>query len=348
MNLEFWRGRRVFITGHTGFRGSHLVLALKEAGALVFGFSLPPASNPNFFEVANIGQGINSTFGDVRDAVALKAALEYSEAQVVFHLAGGGGLRDSWNHVSDTYSSQIMGSVNLLEALRETATVRAVVMLSSDKVYRSPSSIGNIVGDTTAGSMNSAATEETPLAGQAPAATAKACTDLILESYLQGVFAPEKYNKHKIALATARMGSVIGGGDFATESFIYQLAQATQAGLDLPLKNPESIRPWMHVDDCVSALTVLAEALFEKGPKFSGAWNFGVGAGNQMAVGQAAQVFKARFLGASVQNFQLATKGSVHGLLNCEKAQRELSWQPLVSAEQGIEKTAAWYKQYFA
>ncbi|WP_413578479.1 CDP-glucose 4,6-dehydratase [Bdellovibrio sp. HCB290] len=334
MNLEFWRGRRVFITGHTGFRGSHLALALKQAEALVFGFSLPPSTNPNFFEVANIGQGINSTFGDVRDALALKAALEYSEAQVVFHLAGGGGLRDSWDRVSDTYSSQVMGTVNLLEALRETATVRAMVMLSSDKVYRAQAQSG-------------AATEDSPLAGQAPAATAKACTDLILESYLQGVFAPEKYNKHKIALASARMGSVIGGGDFATESFIWQLAQAAQAGLDLPLKNPDSIRPWMHVDDSINALTALAEALFEQGPKYSGEWNFGVGAAHQLSVGQAAEIFKAKYLGAAIQKFQTTTKGSVHGLLNCEKATTQLSWQPQVSAEQALERVSDWYKNYF-
>ncbi|MEK2690483.1 CDP-glucose 4,6-dehydratase [Bdellovibrio sp. GT3] len=333
MNLDFWRDRRVFITGHTGFRGSHLALALKNAGALVFGYSLPPATNPNFFEVANIGQGMNSTFGDVRDAAALKAALEYSQADVVFHLAGGGGLRDSWDRVSDTYSSQVMGSINFLEALRETATVRAVVMMSSDKVYR-PQAGADLK-------------ESDPLAGSSPAATAKACTDLVLESYLQSVFAPEKYNKHKIALASARMGAVIGGGDFANESLIWQLAQAAQGGLDLPLKNPDSIRPWMHVDDGVSALLTLAQALLEKGPQASGEWNFGVGADHQLPVGQAAQIFKAKYLGNPFQKFELTTKGSKHGLLNCEKAQAELQWQSQVSAEQALQKTAEWYKQYF-
>ncbi|QLY27019.1 NAD-dependent epimerase/dehydratase family protein [Bdellovibrio sp. KM01] len=333
MSSDFWRGRKVFITGHTGFRGSHLALALKKAGAEVFGFSLSPSTNPNFFEVANVGQGMSSTFGDVRDGTALKASLEFSQAEVVFHLAGGGGLRDSWDKVSETYSSQVMGSVNLLECLRETATVRAVVFLSSDKVYR-PSKTELVESD--------------PLAGGAPAATAKACVDLILESYLQGVFAPEKYNKHKIALASARMGSAIGGGDFSPESFIWQLAQANQAGLDLPLKNPDSIRPWMHVDDAVSALRTLAQGLLEQGPKLSGAWNLGVGTSHQMSVGQATEIFKAQYRNSSVKEFTLASKGSTHGLLNSEKALNQLSWQPHVSVEVSIQKTADWYKQYFA
>ncbi len=333
MSSDFWRGRKVFITGHTGFRGSHLALTLKNAGADVFGFSLSPSTNPNFFEVANVGQGMSSTFGDVRDAAALKASLEFSQAEVVFHLAGGGGLRDSWDKVTETYSSQVMGSVNLMENLRETATVRAAVFLSSDKVYR-PSKTD--------------AVETDPLAGSAPAATAKACTDLILESYLHSVFAPEKYNKHKIALASARMGSVIGDGDFSSESFIWQLAQATQAGLDLPLKNPDSIRPWMHVDDSINALLVLAEALLQQGPKASGAWNFGVSADHQMSVGQAAQIFKAQFSKTDAGAFQLSSKGSTHGLLNSEKAHTQLSWQPQISVEAGLQKTAEWYRQYFA
>jgi CDP-glucose 4,6-dehydratase len=332
MSPDFWRGRRVFITGHTGFRGSHLALTLKKAGADVFGFSLSPTTNPNFFEVANVGQGMSSTFGDVRDFAALKASLEFSQADVVFHLAGGGGLRDSWDKVSETYSSQVMGSVNLLECLRETATVRAVVFLSSDKVYRA---------------SKTDSVETDPLAGGAPAATAKACTDLILESYLQGVFAPEKYNKHKIALASARMGSVIGGGDFSSESFIWQLAQATQAGLELPLKNPDSIRPWMHVDDSIGALMVLAEALLQQGPKASGEWNFGVGVNHQISVGQAAQIFKSKYGHTKVEEFKLTSKGSTHGILNSEKAHSQLSWQPQISVEAGIEKTAQWYKNYF-
>ncbi|QDK45319.1 CDP-glucose 4,6-dehydratase [Bdellovibrio sp. ZAP7] len=333
MSSDFWRGRRVFITGHTGFRGSHLALTLKKAGAEVFGFSLSPSTNPNFFEVANVGQGLSSTFGDVRDVAALKASLEFSQAEVVFHLAGGGGLRDSWDKVSETYSSQVMGSVNLLECLRETATVRAVVFLSSDKVYR-PSKADLVETD--------------PLAGGAPAATAKACTDLILESYLQGVFAPEKYNKHKIALASARMGSVIGGGDFSPESFIWQLAQANQAGLDLPLKNPDSIRPWMHVDDAVSALMMLAKALLEQGPKASGGWNFGVGSAHQMSVGQAAEIFKSKYGNSKAQEFQLTSKGSTHGMLNSEKAKNQLSWSPQITVEAGLQRTAEWYKNYFA
>ncbi|WP_413561308.1 NAD-dependent epimerase/dehydratase family protein [Bdellovibrio sp. HCB209] len=338
MISESWKGRRVFITGHTGFRGSHLAAALKQAGAQVFGYSLSPTTNPSYFEVANVAQGMTSTFGDVRDGLSLKSALEYSEAEVVFHLAGGGGLRDSWDMVPETYASQVMGTINLFESLRETATVRAVVLLSSDKVYRSKRS------------ANEPAVETDPLAGSSPAATAKACTDLILESYLNSVFSPDKYNKHKIALASARMGAVIGGGDFSPESFIWQLAQATQAGLDLPLKNPSSLRPWMHVDDAVNALVTLAEGLLSQGPKAAGVWNFGPTGAYQATVGQVAEAFKGGYQGRGVamDSGVGSTDGlSVHGLLNSDKATMELGWQLQIKLPEVIQKTALWYRDYF-
>ncbi|MBO9666405.1 MAG: CDP-glucose 4,6-dehydratase [Bdellovibrio sp.] len=332
MNLEFWRGRKVFITGHTGFRGSWLALTLQKAGAEVFGFSLSPNSSPNFFEVANVGQGVNSTFADIRDRESLSSALNYSAAEVVFHLAGGGGLKDSWDKVTDVYSSQVMGTINLLECLRETATVRAAVILSSDKIYRAE---------------NEAHKELAPLAGSSPAATAKACSDLILESYLSGVFAPEKYNKHKIALASARMGAVIGGGDFSFESLIWQLAQAEQAGLELPLKNPNSIRPWMHVDDAVSALLTLGQALLESGPKASGSWNFGVDKNNQGSVGQVAALFTHFFKGSECPLMHTPENPSIHGLLDSSKARTQLGWSADTDIPAAIRKTTEWYKNYF-
>lgn len=327
---EFWRNKRVFITGHTGFRGSWLALTLQQAGAQVFGFAQPPSTSPHFFDVGNVGQGMTSTFSDIRDVQSLKSALEFAQAEVVFHLAGGGGLKESWSRTSDTYSTQVMGTVNLLEALRETASVRSVVILSSDKVYRKSTT-------------NEPFKEEDPLGGNEPAAAAKACVELIVESYLQGVFAPEKYNKHKIAIATARMGAVIGGGDFAADSLIYQLAQARQAGLDLPLRNPESVRPWMHVSDAVSGLMTLAQALEEQGPKISGPWNFSGEDSNMESVGRVKQIF----LGQAVTDSS-SQKVSRHNSLSVLKAESKLKWQCRLSVEEAVADCARWYREFSA
>ena len=333
MNQEFWKGRKVFITGHTGFRGSWLALTLQKAGAQVYGFSLSPKTSPNFFELSNVGQKMTSTFGDVRDQASFQSALEYSEAEIVFHLAGGGALKESWDDVQTVYQSQFLGTLNLLESLRMTATVRAVVVLSSDKVYRQ-----NLEPHQ----------ELDPLGGSSPAATAKACSELLVESYLSGVFAPEKYNKHKLALATARVPAVIGGGEFALDSLVWQMAQACQAGLDLPLKNPQSLRTWMHVEDLIAGLVVLAEGLVQSGPKLSGAWNFGAGVDHQATVGNFAASF-AKYYGVSRQaDSSKATSLSVHNTLNTEKASAKLQWRPQVSLEETIARTAQWYRNYFS
>lgn len=333
--MSFWDGRKVFITGHTGLRGSWLALSLQKAGAQVFGYALAPSSEPSLFEVANVGQGMNSTFSDIRDLNSLQSALNFAQAEVVFHLAGGGGLKDSWDRVADVYSAQVMGTIHLLESLRQTASVRAVVVLSSDKVYRSveqvlPYSEGDCLG------------------GSSPAATAKACSELIVESYLSGVFAPEKYNKHKIALATARQGAVIGGGDFSADSLMFQLAQACQAGLDLPLKNPDSVRPWMHVEDAVRGLLMLGQALLEKGPKVSGAWNLGAGAENRASVSVVKKAFMEGFQGRALTTDELAKGRSFHNALDCAKALKELTWKIEKDPIQAVQATAKWYRDYYS
>lgn len=332
---SFWKNKKVFITGHTGFRGSWLALTLQQAGAQVFGFALPPATSPNFFDISNVGQKINSTFADIRDAQSLQSALDFAQAEVVFHLAGGGGLKESWDRSPEVYSSQIMGTVHLLEALRETASVRAVVILSSDKVYRNMGT-------------NEPFKEEDPLAGSAPAATAKACTELIVESYLHGVFSPQKYNKHKIAIATARIGAVIGGGDFSPESFIYQLAQACQNGVELPLKNPESVRSWLHVSDAIQGLALLGQALVEEGPKISGAWNFGAEEENTASVREAKEIFVSLFKQSQEKKNETTPQSgsSIHGTLNSKKAESILNWRPSKNYIQAISECIDWYKLF--
>lgn len=214
-----------------------------------------------------------------------------------------------------------------------TATVRAVVVLSSDKVYRQSSEPHR---------------ESDSLGGSSPAATAKACSELLVESYLSGLFAPEKYNKHKLALATARVPAVIGGGEFALDSLVWQMAQACQAGLELPLKNPQSLRTWMHVEDLISGLVALAEGLVQAGPKLSGAWNFGAGVDHQATVGNFAASFTKHYGASERLDPSNASSLSIHNTLNTEKASAKLQWRPQVTLEETVAKTAQWYRNYFS
>lgn len=336
MSTNFWQGKRVFITGHTGFRGSHLALALQKAGAIVFGYSLAPATTPNFFEVANVGDGMTSTFADVRDAQSLNSALDFAQAEVVFHLAGGGGLKESLDKIPEVYSTQVMGTVNLLESLKQTATVRAVVVLTSDKVYRV-----NIAQNSY--------TEDDALAGNSPISAAKACAELVVQSYLNSVFSTDKYNRHKISIATARMGAVVGGGDFEENSLVYLLAQAAQGGGDLPLRNPNSQRSWLFVDDAIQGLLALAEKLIEKGPKAAGPWNFSAGAGGILSVSEFKNAFMESFRGVKAAELDLVNKGvSTHGILNSQKAETELGWSAKYSPIQAAQNCATWYKKYYS
>lgn len=336
--MSFWQGRKVFITGHTGLRGSWLALQLHKKSAQVFGYSLPATTLPNFFEVGQVTQCVTSTFSDIRDYNSLKSALDYSQAEIVFHLAGGAGLKESWQNPAEIYSTQVLGTVNLLEALRETSSVRALVVLSSDKVYRPVQQVQFF-------------NESAPLGGSNPASTSKACVELIVESYLRGFFAPEKYNKHKISLATARMGAVIGGGDFSPDSFVYQLALAAQAGVDVPLKNPGSLRAWMHIDDAIDGLLKLGEALLQQGPKFSGAWNFGCEAESMATVEDIKKCFMSLTALESVKDDGgHAVQGGIsrHSGLDCSKAAKELGWRQTISPSQAASLAAQWYLRYFS
>jgi CDP-glucose 4,6-dehydratase len=340
--MSFWQGKKVFITGHTGLRGTWLSLELMKKKAVVFGYALPPATSPHFFENSKISHQVNSNFSDIRDFHSLKSALEFSQPEIVFHLAGGGGLKQSWQDPGEVYSSQVLGTVNVLEALRETSSVRAVAILSSDKVYRSAKEVCYFK-------------ESDPLGGSSPASTAKACTELIVESYLTSVFAPEKFNKHKVALATARMGAVIAGGDYAPDSLIYQLFQAAQSGVDLFLKNPEAVRPWLHIDDAVTGLLSLGQALIERGPKASGAWNFGGGPANMASVGEIKKTFMENYflksgLVSAGGRTEVVSAGSDqtisksrHSGLDSSKALQHLGWSVQTSPQQAVAKVIDWY-----
>jgi CDP-glucose 4,6-dehydratase len=252
---ERWKNRRVFLTGHTGFKGSWLLAWLTRAGAEVTGFALPPATRPSLFEAAALERDAQSILGDIRDPDVLRNALSASGAEVVFHLAAQSLVRESYERAVDTYATNVMGTVHLLEAVRGVPSVRAVVVVTSDKCYENRE-------------WPWPYRENEPLGGRDPYSSSKACAELVTAAYRDSFFSGGA------AVATARAGNVIGGGDWARDRLVPDLLRAFEGGRTATIRNPEAVRPWQHVLDPLHGYLLLAESLLDK-REHAAAWNFG-------------------------------------------------------------------------
>lgn len=259
---RFWKGKRVLVTGHTGFKGGWLSLWLQRLGADVVGFSLEPPSDPNLFEVAKVAEGMHSIIGDIRDYPLIRETIARHRPQIVFHLAAQALVRRSYREPIETYGSNVMGTVNLLEAIRREGGVRAVVNVTSDKCYENKEWIWGY-------------RENERLGGRDPYSNSKACTELITAAFRDSYFPPEEYGRHGVALASARAGNVIGGGDWAEDRLIPDIIRAIVAGDPVSIRNPDAVRPWQHVLEPLAGYLVLAQRLFLDGPEYAEAWNFG-------------------------------------------------------------------------
>lgn len=332
---SFWYNKRVFVTQPASFLGAWVVKALLAQKAQVFGFGEAPATETNLFDLENLGQKISMTFGDLRDEAALREALSFAQADAVIHLGEIGLLQDAQARALETFSKSAIGTATLMELMRETASVRSVVVLSSDKVYARKTS-------------QEAYTEEDSVGASAALPTAKLCSELIALSYRQTFFAPEKYNKHKVAIATARMGSAVGGGDFTEQALIPQAVKAFVSGEVFTLKNPQSLRPWIAVQDQVLGLLALAHGLIEKGPKLAASYNFGPS--EMHAVGEVARILADEW-GAKAQlswNEEIKSNISRHGELNSHLAKQDLGWEPRRNLQNTLKETIQWYKEYYS
>lgn len=332
---NFWSGKRVFVTGPTGFLGAWLVQTLLDSGAQVFGFGEAALTSPNLFDLNNLGQKISMTFGDLRDESVLREALQFAQADVVIHLGEHGLISDLGKRPLETFAKAALGTATLMELMRETASVRSVVVVSSDKVYGRKNNSENLL-------------ETDPVAPSAILPTAKLCAEMIALSYRQSFFAPDKYNKHKIAVATARLGSAVGGGDFTGQGLIPQAVEAFVAGNSFELKNSQSVRPWIHVLDQVAGLMSLAEGLYVKGPKLSPTYNFA--AKESSTVGEVAQEL-ATLWGESAQvNLGEGSKSalSLHANLDSNLAQSDLNWKVQRNLTDALKETVQWYKEFYS
>ncbi|MCD9572467.1 CDP-glucose 4,6-dehydratase [Pseudomonas protegens] len=331
LSPAFWQGKRVLLTGHTGFKGSWLALWLQSLGAEVTGFALAPSTTPSLFELARVAEGLNDKRGDLRDLGALLELIAQTQPEVVLHLAAQPLVREGYRDPLGTYSSNVMGTLNLLEAIRQTGGVRACVLVTTDKVYANQEWLWPY-------------RENEALGGHDPYSSSKACCELLAQSYAASFFAPERYAEHGLALATARAGNVLGGGDFAPERLIPDVLRAWSAGEPVTLRYPQAVRPWQHALEPLAGYLQLAACLYEQGPGFNGAWNFGPGEADMCSVGEVVELLAHRWPespGLRVEPSDLHEAGLLR--LDSSRARQHLAWQPRWSLRQCLEHTLDWH-----
>lgn len=328
----FWAGKRVFLTGHTGFKGSWMALWLQRMGAVVTGFALTPATEPALFEVARVADGMTSIIGDIRDREVLEQALVAADPEIVIHIAAQPLVRASYDDPVGTYATNVMGTVHLLEAVRRAGNVRACVVVTTDKCYENREWVWGY-------------REDEAMGGHDPYSNSKGCAELVTSAYRRSFFA----EGGRTAIASGRAGNVIGGGDWATDRLIPDILRAVEQGEPVQIRNPLAIRPWQHVLEPLSGYLVLAQALWND-PTAAEAWNFGPrdedarpvqwivehmcaawGHGARWIRDESVQPHEARYL-----------------KLDISKAQARLRWHPRWTLAEALERIVAWHRAWLS
>lgn len=335
MNADFWRGRRVFLTGHTGFKGSWLSIWLQNMGAELTGFALPPSTDPSLFELADVASGMTSILGDIRSLDAVSNAMLGAEPEIVIHMAAQPLVRASYEDPVQTYSTNVMGTVNVLEAARQTHSVKAILNVTTDKCYENKE-------------WHWSYREIDPLGGHDPYSNSKACSELVTSSYRASFFNPARYTEHGVALATARAGNVIGAGDYSKDRLIPDLVSAFRQGKPALIRFPNATRPWQHVLEPLRGYLELCERLFLEGPDWGEAWNFGPTSADHYSVGSIATEL-ASLWGQEVE-WAPAPDVSYHeaGLLSLDiaKVSSRLGWRPRLSVQDALRLIVDWEKNF--
>ncbi|GAV22603.1 CDP-glucose 4,6-dehydratase [Carboxydothermus pertinax] len=333
IDKNFWRGKKVFITGHTGFKGSWLTIWLLKLGAEVTGYALKPPTDPAMFEICNLGTRCNSILGDIRDYRFLNETIKEIEPEIIFHLAAQPIVREAYYNPLETYEVNVMGTANLLEAVRNNPSIKVLVNVTTDKVYENKEwPWGYRETDT--------------ICGVDPYSNSKSCSELVTFAYRKTYF---EYPKIKKYIATARAGNVIGGGDFAKDRIVPDCIKALFTNKKVIIRNPNAIRPWQHVLDPLYGYLLLAEKLYKEGDKFSGAWNFGPEEKDAKTVEFLTKTI-CKKLGK--ENFyeydnKKNPPESILLKLDISKAKHYLKWQPVWDFNVALEKTLEWYIAFY-
>jgi CDP-glucose 4,6-dehydratase len=339
VNSTFWKGKSVFVTGHTGFKGSWLCIWLSLLGAKVTGYALSPNTNPNMFELCFLDESVCSIIGDIRDRDSLQNALFQSRPEIIIHMAAQPLVRKSYHIPIETFETNIMGTAYLLEAVKnyhlQHDTVKAILNVTTDKVYENKEWVWGY-------------RENEPLGGFDPYSSSKACSELVTAAYRNSFFHPDHYHTHCIGIASARAGNVIGGGDWSEDRLVPDCLESLVNNQIISIRNPNAIRPWQHVLEPLSGYLILAERLVMDGPTFSQSWNFGPKEDNVKNV----QWIVEKLCSYWGQNasYKIEKLDNLHESqylkLDCSKAKSQLDWCPKWQLDTSLQKVVEWSKAF--
>lgn len=333
---DTFRSRRVFVTGHTGFKGSWLCLWLIQLGAEVTGYALEPPTNPNLFDSIGLREKISHIHGDVRNYDHLLASLQSCMPDLVFHLAAQPLVRLSYQEPRLTYETNVMGTVNVLEAIRYTPSVRVAVNVTSDKCYENRE-------------LGAGHREEDPLGGRDPYSSSKGCSELVTTAYCRSFFAPGSYGTaNRVALASMRAGNVIGGGDWGVDRLVPDCVRALSRQEEIVLRYPQAVRPWQHVLDPLGGYLLLAARLWQDGASYAGPWNLGPDDQVAWTVEKVVQEIIRLWGGGSCRVDGQAQPHEARWLqLDCRKARTRLGWRPQYDVQEALSLSIDWYRRFY-
>ena len=333
MNESFWKNKKILITGHTGFKGSWLTIWLKKLGADITGFSKSVPTNPSLFETVNIEKDIKSVVGDIQNYELLKETIRKYQPEIIFHMAAQSLVIKSYSNPIETFSTNVMGTVNLLYAVKETKKPKVVINITSDKCYENNESLEGY-------------TEDDPMGGYDPYSSSKGCAELITKSFRKSFFNSDHENN--IGLASVRAGNVIGGGDWAENRLIPDIIRAIKNKKNVKIRNLNALRPWQHVLDPLNGYISLAEKLWDEQTKYSEGWNFGPEKNEVKPVSWIIEKFNELWknkINWVVGDNELHEANNL--ILNCQKAKSKLGWNSKINTETALKWTIEWYEKFF-
>jgi len=332
MNPSFWHNKKVLITGHTGFKGSWISLWLKSLGAEIIGFSLPPPTSPSLYDVVKLSSDINSFEGDVRNLDQLKLIIQKHRPGVIIHMAAQSLVRYSYDNPIETYATNVMGTVNILEAVRQSDCVRVILNVTSDKCYENQEWLWGY-------------RETEPMGGYDPYSSSKGCAELVTKAYMKSYFSCDQSN---VVVASVRAGNVIGGGDWATDRLIPDVMTAFMGKRPVLIRYPNAIRPWQHVLEPLSGYLTLLEYLWTQGEKYSGAWNFGPSDEDVKTVSWVVKHLADTWHESASWKIDSEEKHHEANYLKLDssKARSQLGWRPKLNISTALEWVTSWYGAY--
>ncbi|WP_299290894.1 CDP-glucose 4,6-dehydratase [Nitrosopumilus sp.] len=335
MDNNFWKDKRVLITGHTGFKGSWLTIILKKFGANVIGFSKDIPTKPSLFEIAEVKNNIQNIIGNVNNRDQIEQAFNEFKPEIVFHMAAQSIVRESYKKPLETFSTNVLGTANVLEAVRNSNYVKVVIVVTSDKSYK-------VKKD------HSKYSEDDPMGGYDPYSSSKGCAELLTSSYRNSFFNPSKFDEHNVALASVRAGNVVGGGDWGMDRLLPDIIRGILNKSKVAIRNPGSTRPWQFVLDPLFGYLRLAEKMWQSKGEFSEGWNFGPTSEEEHTVKWITENIKKQF--KDKINFEINSSNQPHEekylRLDCSKAEKELLWTSKMKLETTLKWTLNWYEEY--